>query len=470
MERSERGPVRESPPPPPVAWFDRRMRTGWLVVCAACLLYLALLPSAIVNGDEFHYAGQAYALGHGRLIPTSSDPVAVVKGEERQALRFPVAWPLALATARPFGFRAMYLIPMLLHLAAGVAFARLAVRRGLPAWTSALYLFHPVIWGLSRTIMSDVPAVALAVIAVDAWEAGRSWLPGSLLATGMLVRMGGIFSLAGFGVAVLRDLRCEPRRFIGLAVPAFGAIGTQLIINRLVSGHFAGSYLDRIALLIDGSRAGQHLVLCAAGLALLPPFPLAALITRSREAERWCLAAAPILAFFLAYAYHDASPRLVESFVGGQRLVLGAHAFLMIGTLAIWGRVAEKLRVPVLAAAFAVAVAAALGLERIREPYDVAARVVASCKPDHVGYDFDAGKVVAGIDAKAWRLLDGSEPLGQDDVAVVGRRTATNRVPTPAPRPRPPELERHLDRCRLVGRFEVYDFAGRCGSFGEPCR
>lgn len=453
----------------PVAWSDQRMRSGWLVVCAACVLYLTLLPGAIVNADEFHYAGQARALMHGRLIPATSDPVAAVRGQEHEGLRFPVGWPLALATARPFGFRAMYLVPMLLHLAAGVAFARLAVRRGVPAWANALYLFHPVIWGLSRTIMSDVPAVALAVIAIDAWEAGRSWVPGGLLAYGMLVRMGGVFTTAGFGLAALRDLRREPRRFVGLALPALAAVAIQLAVNRLTSGQFTSSYTDKNVLLLDGSRIGEHLALYAAGLFLLPPFPLAALAVRSRSAESWCMGAIPTLAFFLAYAYHDESPRLVEAFVGGQRLVLAAHAFLMIGTLAIWGRLVQRLKLPVLAAGLAAAVAASLGLERIREQYDEAARVVASCRPGRIGYDYDAGKVVAGIDATGWRFLDGSDPAGQDDVVVVTRQLTTNRATNPVPRPLPPELEPHRDRCRAVGRFQIYDLAGRCGDVGEQC-
>jgi hypothetical protein len=448
------------------------MRPGWLVVLAAGALYFLFFPRGLVNGDEYYYAGQAYALAHGRLVPAAGDPLAVLKGQEWAALRFPIGWPLALSGARLLGFRAMYLVPMLLHLAAGAAFARLMVRRRLPAWANVVYLFHPVVWGLSRTVMSDVPAVALLVIAVDAWEAGRAWLPGALLAYGVLMRLGGLLTGAGFGLAVLSDLKREPRRLTGLAVPTVLAAGTHMAVNSLVTGDpLTTPYVQGVISLLDGSRLAQHLILYVAGLAVMPPFPLVAFLLRAWRADRWWLGALPILAFFLPYAYHDESPRLMETLVGSQRLVLAAHAFLIIGTARVWGSLAlPKMRLPALGAGLVMAIAGALALNRIRAPYEEVAQAVSACRPAQIGYEIGAGRVVAGVNASHWRYLDGSDPRGQDDVVVVGRVPITNRSSGPGPQVSYPELERYRHLCRAIGPFEAYDLNGRCGGPGEPCK
>ncbi len=447
------------------------MHSGWTAVLAAAALYLAFLPKGLVNADEYHYAGQAYVLAHGRFLPVVGDPLPVVRGQEGAAVRFPVGWPLALSVARLLGFRAMFLLPMLFHLAAGAAFARLMVRRGLPAWANVVYLFHPTLWGLSRTIMSDVPAVALLVIAVDAWEAGRSWVPGALLAYGMLMRMGAVFTGAGFALAVLGDLRHEPRRLVGLTFPAVLAAATHVVLNLAAEGHPVSSEYVRGALpLVDASRIGEHLLLYAAGLALLPPFSLPALMLRAREGDRWCLGALPVLTLFVPFAYHDASPRFLETLVGGQRLVLAAHAFLVIGTARVWGRLlTRRMKVPILMTGLAMAVVAVLTLDRIRAPYERAAEAVSTCRPGRIGHDYGAGRVVAGMAASRWRYMDGSDPKGQDDVVVISRSPVTNRGPDAELWFSYPELKPYWYLCQAVGRFEVYDLAGRCGAIGEPC-
>ncbi len=447
------------------------MRQGWVAVLSAAVLYLALFPNGLVNADEYYYAGQAYVLARGRFVPAAGDPLPVTKGQEGQAVRFPVGWPLALSLVRPLGFRAMYLLPMLLHLAAGAAFARLMVRRGLPAWANVVYLFHPALWGLSRTIMSDVPAVALLVVAVDAWEAGRSWFPGALLAYGMLMRMGALLTGAGFALAVLGDLRREPRRLAGLAFPAVVAAATHVVLNLVAARNPVSSEYVRGALpLLDASRIGEHMLLYAAGLALLPPFSLAAVSLRVRDAGHWCLGAVPVLAFFVPFAYHDASPRVLETLVGGQRLALAAHVFLMIGTARAWGSLAKPRMKPlIIGAGAAMAVVAAVALDRIRARYEEAAEVVSACRPERIGHDHGSGRVVAGMDARQWRILDSSDPRGQDDVVVIARAPVTNRPSDPGPLFPYPELAPYRHLCRAVGRFEVYDFAGRCGSLGSSC-
>lgn len=439
---------------------------------SAAALYLAFFPKGLVNADEYHYAGQAYALAHGRFLPIVGDPLPLVAGQEGAAVRFPIGWPLALSVARRLGFRAMYLVPMLFHLVAGAAFARLMIRRGLPAWANVVYLFHPALWGLSRTILSDVPAVALLVVAVDAWEAGRSWLPGALLAYGMLMRMGALFTGVGFALAVLGDLRREPRRLAGLAFPAVLAAATHVGLNLVAARHPVGSeYVRRALPLLDASRIGEHLLLYAAGLALLPPFSLVAFLLRMRDADRWCLGALPVLAFFVPFAYHDASPSLLATLVGGQRLVLAAHAFLAIGTARAWGSLATaRMRPLIVGGALAMAVLAALALDRIRAPYERVAEAVSACRPERIGHDYSAGRVVAGVAASRWRFMDGSDPRGQDDVVVIARGLVTNRVSTPEPWFSYPELEPYQHLCRAVGQFEVYDLAGRCGAIGDPCR
>jgi hypothetical protein len=59
---------------------DPRLRGAWTAAGIAVVLYLALLPRALVNADEYFYAGQAYAIAHGRLAPAEGDPLPVAAG------------------------------------------------------------------------------------------------------------------------------------------------------------------------------------------------------------------------------------------------------------------------------------------------------------------------------------------------------------------------------------------------------
>ena len=66
---------------------------------------------------------------------------------------------------------------------------------------------------------------------------------------------------------------------------------------------------------------GQHLILYGAGICFLPPFSFIWLIVARRRVDVWAWAALPVFSFFVLYAFHDRSTRLIETLVGGQRLV-----------------------------------------------------------------------------------------------------------------------------------------------------
>jgi len=196
----------------PIAWRDPRLRMGYLAIVVAGLLGLILLSRVVINSDEYIYAGEARILLHGRLLPVQGDPFPTDQGAaDFEGPRFPPGWPLMLALGALWSFRGMFVVAIFAHLAGGAAMARMMVRRGLPAVLCALWLFHPLFWSFSRTLMSDVPAVALLLLAMDAWENDRADISAVTLGYSFLVRLSAPMTTAGFALSVWRDWRGRRR-------------------------------------------------------------------------------------------------------------------------------------------------------------------------------------------------------------------------------------------------------------------
>jgi hypothetical protein len=174
--------------------------------------------------------------------------------------------------------------------------------------------------------------------------------------------------------------------------------------------------------------------------------------------------------FFLFYGYRDLSPRFLENLLGGQRLILAAHAALLIATAEVWSRIPLIRFTPVV---LAVGVAAAFGhhfvVRNLDHRYRPAVQAVMACQPETVIYNQFASRVALSTDAKSFYLLDDQEPSFQPDVAVLTLRQPTNKYETPNVFKVPAWLLLHVDRCQRFGDFYVFDLAGRCPRTGEAC-
>jgi hypothetical protein len=457
-----------------VAWSDRRLRGAWVALGLTAAVALAFLPDTLINNDEYLYAGQARMLLHGRVSPLDGDPIPAPLDHPDATIRYPIGWPLLLALGAVAGFRAMFLVPLAMHLIAGAVVARMLVRRGRPSWLVAVYLFHPVFWSYSRTMTSDVPTVAVALLAMDGWEERAGVRTALASGYALLMRLASGFTLLGFGLAILPELRARWREAVGMVVAATVACAAVLGVNVLVHGDpFRSPYTHGSASLLSPSMLGENAILYGAGLLLIPPCPLLCLFISPRRCERWALAVVPILLFFLAYAYHENSQRVLETFLGGQRLILAAHAILLVATVAIWSAF-PLLRwpAPLLLAGVLTAVTELFLTRHLEERYAPVARALRACRPDAIAFNTHASRVVLSTDAPSYHLIDEREPVGQGDVAVVATRMPTNRAMTvEASYELPPSLLGRLSTsCRQFGEFYLFDLTGRCPPLGgTPC-
>jgi hypothetical protein len=205
-------------------------------------------------------------------------------------------------------------------------------------------------------------------------------------------------------------------------------------------------------------------------LTALPPFPLLCLLLRPRSCDRWAWAALPVVGFFLFYGYRDVSPRFLENMLGGQRLILAAHAALLIATAEVWSRIPLIRFAPVvLAAGVAAAVGHHFAVRHLDQRYGPAVQAVAACQPEKVIYNQFASRVALSTDAKFFYLMDDHAPSFQVDVAVLSLKPLTNRFETTNTFKIPAWLQSQAGHCQRHGDFYVFDLAGRCPRRGEAC-
>ncbi|WP_394821339.1 hypothetical protein [Pendulispora albinea] len=448
-----------------VRWSDRRLFGAWAAIALALVIALAFLPATMINADEVHYAGQARALLHGRLVPADGDAFPTPLVDAAQHVRYPLGWPLLLAPAAAIGFRWMYLLPLAAHLFGGALVGRLLTRRGISSWLAAAYLFHPLFWSFSRTLMSDLPAAVLLLAAMDAWEEGRPGRNALAIAYSCFIRIGAIISAVGFGLSILPDAWRRRRDVVLIGAASAVAIAVGWWITRLThvdTAHYG--YAQSSSSLLNGKTFFENLVLYGAGLLLIPPFPLLCIVLAFRRCERWILTAIPILVFFLLYSYHDQSARWLETLLGGQRLVLTAHVVLFVATAGVWSRLPLLNRPAwVLAGAALVGIAACLAVRRLERRYAGAVQAIAACEPARLGFNSNASRAALSIDAKEYHMVDDRDPVGLGDVVLIAPQYTSNRPNVELlPYTIPSSLRDGARSCRRVGEYYLFDMAGRC--------
>jgi hypothetical protein len=456
-----------------IAWTDRRLRPALLVILLAAMIAAVLLPSTMINADEYLYAGQARILLDGRLTPIDGDPLPGNRDPaDPEAARYPPGWPALLALPAAAGFRAMFLASLAAHLLGGLAVARMLVRRDVSSSLVAVYLFHPVFWSFSRTLMSDVPNGALLLLAMDAWEQNRAGAVGGTVGYALLMRMANVTSVVGLGLATLDKWRARrglcAALFIGIGVGAALAGGANILKYGQVTGspYASGGFAN-----LNGRLFWQHLALYGFGLLVIPPCPLACIILRRRSVDRWCIMAVPVLVFFLFYSYHDRSSRLLETLLAGQRLIIPAHVAAMMSTARIWGQLPiPRLSTLAPAGGLVAAIIQYKAVHHLERRYRPAAELIAACNPSAVAFNRNASRVALAVNAKRYNVIDGRDPVGLGDVVVVATSSPTNQpIDRPPTYDFPPSLLERWSTCQKAGEFFIFDLASRCPHQYPPC-
>jgi hypothetical protein len=444
-----------------VAWGDRRLYVAWLALLAAAALNLATLPRLLVNNDEVYYAGQAHTLAAGRLLPVDGDPLPVEPGHAELAVRVPPGWPALLALGR--SLRGMFMIALAAHLVGAAAFARLLVRRGLPALGVLAFLFHPLFFSFGRTLLADEATVAALLLAMDAWEERR---PAGALAVGaaLLLRFAAVVALAGFLLAVAEDVRGRRRLLLAGVAAVAAALLTMALLHRATFGAFGLTtpWASHNTTLFGTSLAWRNTALYLGGLLAVPPLSLLWLVVAPQRCDRWARLALPVLLFFVFYEFHDGSTRWWEALLGGQRLILPAHAALLVATARVW--TAPLTRGPAvawIACGLVVGTVGVMATRHLAARYQPAVDALARCAPRRLGFDLQSSRVALSVPAAAYLRVEGRERDLPVDVAITAARRITSHYEIEGESGPPPALAARGAVTR-VGDFWIVDVSGRC--------
>lgn len=309
----------------------------WALGLAFAAVYAALYPATYSILDEQGYLSYALTLLHGTPHPDVAGVYMVRARFYAQtghlAASFPPGTSALIAPAMALlSWRASFACIALAHLA-GSALCALALHRaGLPRGFALLYLLHPVAVLYSRTVMSDVPAMALTMGAVAVWLGPRASpaLAGALLGASMWFRFAQLPLLAAFaGALLLRALRSPAERaaLLRFAAGAIPAVGALLAFNTALYGAPLPPGDDAFAL----ANVPRNLVTHVAHLNLIYPLLLVVALAFPSALRLECaLGALGTLAMYAAFFHSYQGFGALGQIVVADRFFLPLFALLCV--------------------------------------------------------------------------------------------------------------------------------------------
>lgn len=126
------------------------------------ICYLIYYPNFYAFIDEQIYLEKAYQLSQGVFSQGETSESLDVNIDER----YPPGQSILIAILLNFGYKYIFLLnPFLLTLTT-LILARMMMHYSIPDYFALLVLFHPTMFILSRTIMSDIPAAFFFLLSV----------------------------------------------------------------------------------------------------------------------------------------------------------------------------------------------------------------------------------------------------------------------------------------------------------------
>ncbi|MGQ0721435.1 MAG: hypothetical protein ACT4PE_07675 [Candidatus Eiseniibacteriota bacterium] len=370
------------------------------------VLFVLAWPRTFAVIDESTYLSTAFVYRAGTIYSDVAgvDPISRVESPGgHEVSKFAPLWPLLLAPLAAPEWRATFAANALLHLVGFLVFARILREAKLPAWGSLLYLAHPTLVYYARTLMSDVAAGVLFLLAWAAWRRDTrrgALLAGAWLGASCLVRTTHVVLAALFVLAAA--LECARRRVPAgrLATLLAGLVpgGVALAVYQHVAfGRWwrgtSGYRDDRADIGMEGQFGLHELVPGAVhyGSALLAVFPLMLLgVLFYRGRDRWFVRTVTLgtTLFFCLYYYRDTAGGWPASAVVGLRFLVPVLPMFLLAYVEMLDRWTRRVPVRLLAGG-------------------VGAVALAACAVVHAGHD----ALLRGVDAEV-RLLHAVTPEG----------------------------------------------------------
>jgi 4-amino-4-deoxy-L-arabinose transferase-like glycosyltransferase len=324
---------------------------GFLVFTAA---FLAFYPSNYGIVDEAAYLTTSYTFSRGEIYydqaGLSQVPMMVATATGHTISKYPPGNSLLMLPFTVPGWRIVFLRGWFLTGLCLLLFTMLLAFYRIPRMYALLFLFFPPVVLFSRTIMSDLPAMLLALAGLYFFVTKRNVWAGVFTGLGVYVRYPLALLVIAFALVLLA--RKETKNLLTYCVSASLGLVPLLGYHICVFGNILGpafQYGTDLGFSVQwGTLGGYALSL----IILYPAMPAAPFLYRGKDKGLFISAVVIYFLFHAFQSYIDTSNNFMQWLVMSQRYMLPIIPFMLVPYAAALDRIkiARKLIVPVIAA------------------------------------------------------------------------------------------------------------------------
>lgn len=163
----------------------KRNKIPLILLAVFILLTIALYPQYYLVADEHHYARTAWLLAekHTTIVDNELQSGIFQPMNGGYGSKYSIGYPLLLAPLAKLGFDWMFLVNIVLHIAAFICFTQILRAKKLSEWYGSLYLFMPFFAYYSFSLFTDYTATALVFIIYYL----SAFRPNTQIAQGLLI-------------------------------------------------------------------------------------------------------------------------------------------------------------------------------------------------------------------------------------------------------------------------------------------
>lgn len=304
------------------------------------VLYALFYPTVYSFIDEASYMAMAYVLKSGNIfIDAASVPVPTwIYTLGRKVFDYPPGMAFLLLPFTFIGGGSFYVIGIAFHLLGAFYFKRLLRLFDLQRpFLVCLYLFFPPFVFYSRTLMSDIPSMALFLAGVFYYfkSASKSWKAGFFWSAALLVRPSDLVYMAPFLLAgIFRALKHPERGTMeGYLVPISAALFLLGLYQKILYGSFfLTPYSQQFSVLKNFSWqyfTPNLLHYLKSLMTVYPSMLLGVFFARKTRRPEMLWALALGLGYFSFYYFHDEFETPLQTAVLGARFLFPAVPFLL---------------------------------------------------------------------------------------------------------------------------------------------
>ncbi len=321
---------------------------GFVVFSAA---FLAFYPSNYGIVDEAAYLTTSYTFARGEIYYDQAGmnqaPMMVTTSTGHLVSKYPPGNSVLLLPFTVLSWQGVFLRGLLLTGLCLLLFTMLLNFYKLPRMYALLFLFFPPIVLFTRTIMSDLPAMLMALTGLYFFVTKRNMWAGVFTGLGVYMRYPLALLIIAFALVLLA--RREIRTFLFFCLSALLSLVPLLGYHIFVFGNIMGpasQYGADLGFRVYWGTLGGY----ALSLIILYPLMLIApFVYRGKDKGIFISALVIYFLFHAFQSYIDSSADFVQWLVMSQRYLLPIVPFLLVPYAALLDRIkiARKLVLPV---------------------------------------------------------------------------------------------------------------------------